>query len=158
LAWDRGPISRHRFAYREEGNPPILRPTVDVHLFLAPNGEWTTRALIDTGAPITVFDRGAGEALLVRFGRAGAETGSLAILGAQRQIQFETIELCLTNDTSEVWVAKVAFITDPTFQMAFQGILGTEGFLDKWAVTFNKYYEYFELLSPDEAYDITMAG
>ncbi|MFI7333433.1 hypothetical protein [Micromonospora aurantiaca (nom. illeg.)] len=153
MAWDRGIITRHRFAYREEGNPPILRPTVDVQLYLPPHGEWTTRALIDTGAPITVFDRGAGDALLVRFDRAGAETGSIAILGAQRQIQFETIDLCLANDPSYVWSARVAFIKDPSFQMVFQGILGTEGFLDKWAVTFNKYYEYFELLSPDEAYD-----
>lgn len=90
----------------------------------------------------------------MRFGQAGAETGSLAILGAQRQIQFETVELCLPNDASYVWQARVGFITDPTFQMSFQGILGTEGFLDKWAVTFNKYYEYFELQSPDEAYDL----
>jgi hypothetical protein len=92
--------------------------------------------------------------LLVRFGHAGAETGSLAILGAERRIQFETIELCLPQDSSHVWTARVGFITDPSFQMVFQGILGTEGFLDKWAVTFNKYYEYFELQSPDEAYDM----
>ena len=61
--------------------------------------------------------------------------------------------MCLARDTSYVWQARVGFITDPGFQMVFQGILGTEGFLDKWAVTFNKYNEYFELESPDEAYD-----
>ena len=123
-------------------------------MFLPPNGEWTTRALIDTGSPITVFDRGAGEALLVRFGRAGADTGTLAILGALRNLQFEHIELSLVGDATQVWTARVGFITDPTFQMVFQGLLGTEGFLDKWAVTFNKYYEYFEVQSPDEAYDM----
>src|ERR1700730_11635802 len=124
LASDRISITRHRFPYREEGNPPILRPTIDVTLFLEPNGEWTTRALIDTGSPITIFDRGAGEALLVRFGRAGAVTASVAILGVRRTIQFEHIGLSLVSDPSYAWEAKVAFITDPTFQMAFQGILG----------------------------------
>lgn len=151
---DRNSITRHRFPYREEGNPPVLRPTVDIRLFLEPNGEWTTRALIDTGAPITVFDRGAGEALLVRFGRSGAQTGSLAILGAHRKIQFENIDLSLAHDPSYAWTARAGFITDPTFQMSFQGILGTEGFLDKWAVTFNKCYDYFDVHSPDEAYDL----
>jgi hypothetical protein len=100
-----------------------------------------------------VFDHGAGEALLVRFGQAGAETGSIALLGARRNVQFEMVDLCLPQDTSYIWTARVGFITDPSFQMAFQGILGTEGFLDRWAVTFNKTYEYFELESPDEAYD-----
>jgi hypothetical protein len=145
LAWDRSPINRHRFPYREEGNPPVLRPTVDVSLFLAPNGEWTTRALIDTGAPITVFDRGAGEALLVRFGQAVSDN----VKSSSRPSSF-----CLKNEPAYVWTAKVGFITDPSFQMVFQGILGTEGFLDRWAVTFNKYYEYFEVLAPDEAYDV----
>jgi hypothetical protein len=38
-----------KLPYREEGNPPILRPTVDIRLTCGPTGEWTTRALIDTG-------------------------------------------------------------------------------------------------------------
>jgi hypothetical protein len=59
----------------------------------------------------------------------------------------------LVADSSYAWEAKVAFITDPTFQMAFQGILGTEGLLDRWAVTFNKYFDYFDLHGPEEAYD-----
>jgi hypothetical protein len=92
--------------------------------------------------------------LLVRFGHAGAETGLVAILGALRTVQFEDIELSLAQDPSYSWTARVGFITDPAFQMVFQGILGTEGFLDKWAVTFNKYYGYFEVQSPDEAYDL----
>lgn len=89
----------------------------------------------------------------MRWGHAGAQTGTIARLGAQRQIQFEHVDLCLVQDPSRSWTARVAFITDPVFQMPFQGILGTEGFLDKWAVTFNKYYDYFELQHPDDAYD-----
>jgi hypothetical protein len=34
--------------------------------------------------------------------------------------------------------------------MSFQGVLGTEGFLDKFAVNFNKYYEYFVVERPDD--------
>jgi len=141
---------RHRFPYREEGNPPILRPTLDVRLCFAPNGDWTTRALIDTGAPITVFDRGAADALGVRIGQSGAHTGTIALLGAERRVQFEYVDLNLVQDPARTWTAHVAFIKDPSFQMVFQGLLGTEGFLDKWAVTFNKYYDYFEIRQPDD--------
>jgi hypothetical protein len=42
-----------------------------------------------------------------------------------------------------MWPARVAFVIDPTLQMPFQGVLGTDGFLDKFAVTFNFYYDYF---------------
>jgi hypothetical protein len=62
-----------KFPYREEGNPPVLRPTVDVQLNCAPNGEWTTRALIDSGSPLTIFDRGVAEALCINIGSFGAD-------------------------------------------------------------------------------------
>jgi len=91
----------------------------------------------------------------VKIGAAGAEKASIALLGKQRIVQFEYIELCLPHDPLYSWTARIGFITDSTFQMAFQGILGTEGFLDRWAVTFNKYYDYFELRSPDDAYDLS---
>ena len=35
-----------RFPYREVGNPPVLRPTVDPRLQFGPN-EWRTTALVD---------------------------------------------------------------------------------------------------------------
>lgn len=141
----------HQFPYREEGNPPSLRPTLDIELRFGPNGLWRTSALIDSGSPITIFDHGTAQALLVRFNHAGAETGQVAILGARRTVQFEYVELAIVADLSLHWMARVGFITDPTFVMPFQGILGNDGFLDKWAVTFNKYYDYFSLSHPDEA-------
>lgn len=140
----------HRFPYREEGNPPFLRPTLDIELRFGPNGLWRTSALIDTGSPVTVFDHGTAQALLVRFNHASAETGQIAILGAKRTVQFEYVELSIVADLSLHWTARVGFITDSTFVMPFQGILGNDGFLDKWAVTFNKYYDYFLLCHPDE--------
>jgi len=124
-----------------------------VPLCFAPNGDWRSRALIDSGSPITIFDYGAANALGIRVNRAGAEMASIAILGSVRTIQIETVDLSLVREPDYAWTARVGFTVDPSFQMSFQGILGTEGFMDKWAVTFNKYYEYFELRTPDEAYD-----
>ena len=74
----------------------------------------------------------------------------MKLMGNSLRVQFETIELSLACDTEQAWEARIGFITDQTFQMPFQGLLGTQGFLDRWAVTFNKYYDYFEVLSPDE--------
>lgn len=121
-----------------------------MELRFGPNGLWRTSALIDTGSPITIFDHGTARALLVRFNHAGAEKGQIAILGAKRTVQFEYVELSIVADPSLHWTARVGFITDSTFVMPFQGILGNDGFLDKWAVTFNKYYDYFLLSRPDE--------
>jgi len=139
-----------RFPYREEGSPPTARPTLDVRLSLAPNGEWTTRALVDTGSPITIFDRGTADALGVRIARAGADTASVALLGKLHTAQFEFVDLALAVDLSVSWLARVAFIRDPTFEMPFQGILGTVGFLDRWTVTFDKYHDYFSIREPTE--------
>jgi hypothetical protein len=75
-----------KFPYREEGNPPLLRPTVDVRLACEPNGEWTTRALIDTGSPLTIFYRGVAEALVIGIGYAGCQRGTVALLGASRPV------------------------------------------------------------------------
>jgi hypothetical protein len=139
-----------KFPYREEGNPPILRPTVDVRLSCAPNGEWTTRALIDSGSPLTVFDRGVAEALCINIGRFGASKGSIALLGQTRIVQFEYVELNLPAYSEYSWEARVAFVTDRTFQMPFQGILGAEGFLNKFVVTFHAYENFFLVEHPDE--------
>jgi hypothetical protein len=103
---------------------------------LEPNGLWRTSALIDTGSPITVFDHGTAQALLVRFNHAGAEMGQIALLGGVRTVQFEYVELAIVADTSLQWTARVGFITDPNFVMPFQGLLGNDGFLDKWACPF----------------------
>lgn len=140
-----------KFPYREEGDPPRLRPTVDVELRFGPNALWRTRALVDTGSPITVFDYASAEALLVRFNNAGAEQSTIQLLGATRRVQFEYVDICLLDDPTLTWSIRIGFLTDPTFVMPFQGLLGTEGFLDRWAVTFNAYYNYFLLQQPDDA-------
>jgi hypothetical protein len=123
---------------------------VDVRLQYDITGDWSLRALIDTGAPITVFDRGAADAVGVRFNYAGAETGMVRLLGGHWKVQFEMVDLSLVAEPELCWTARVAFVCDRSFQMPFQGLLGTEGFLDKFAVTFNKYYDYFVVERPDD--------
>jgi hypothetical protein len=113
-------------------------------------GDWNLRALIDTGAPITFFDRGAADAVGVRIGNAGARTGRIKILGGDWDVQYEDVELALVVDSEHSWTAEVAFVRSNELQMPFQGVLGTEGFLDKFAVTFNRYYEYFAIERPDD--------
>jgi hypothetical protein len=76
-----------------------------------------------------VFDRGAADALGVPIGHAGAETRPTGLMGKTLYLQFETVELSLPRDPERAWEARVGFITDQTFQMPFQGILGTQGFL-----------------------------
>jgi len=139
-----------KFPYREEGTPPTLRPTVDVRLASAPDVEWTTRALIDTGSPLSIFDRGVAEALCLNIDRFGTETGTIALLGRRPIIVFEYVEMSLPNYPGHSWDARVAFIKDRSFQMPFQGILGAEGFLQKFVVTFHAGENYFLVEHPDD--------
>lgn len=126
---------------------------MDVRLACEPNSEWTTRALIDTGSPLTIFDRGVAEALVINIGYAGCQRGSVALLGASRPVQFEYVQLSLPHYPGLSWTARVAFVSDRTFQMPFQGILGAEGFLDKLVVTFHAYENFFLVEHPDEWID-----
>ncbi|MDQ1713769.1 MAG: hypothetical protein QOE45_3219 [Frankiaceae bacterium] len=95
-----------------------------------------------------MFDRGVADALNIRLGRTGAETGSIRMLGGQWPVQFEVIDINLVADQSVSWAARAAFVKDPTLAMPFQGLLGTDGFLDRFVVTFNKYYDYFLIEQP----------
>lgn len=138
------------FPYREEGNPPTLRPTVDVRLQHGANGDWSCRALLDTGAPISFFDRGVADALGIRIRPAGAELDFITVLGGRWQIQWEHADLSITGDEPITWSARVGFVLDQGLQMPFQGVLGTKGFLDQFAVTFNAYYDYFAVGRADD--------
>ncbi|MDQ1711651.1 MAG: hypothetical protein QOE45_1101 [Frankiaceae bacterium] len=134
-----------RFRYREEGSPPVPRPTVDVRLQYGVNGDWMTRALIDSGSPLTVFDYGTAEALGVRIGQAGHRSGTIALMGSARPVQFEQVQLSIPKMTDVSWGSDVAFIKQTDFQMPFQGILGQQGFLDRFAVTFRYFNGHFDI-------------
>lgn len=113
-------------------------------------GDWRLAALIDTGSPLTVFDRGAAEAIGVRLGRTGADIGHIRMMGGSWRAQFEIIDLSLVADLEHYWSARVAFVTDPSFAMPYQGVLGSEGFLDRFVVTFDQYDGYFLIERPDD--------
>jgi hypothetical protein len=74
----------------------------------------------------------------------------MRILGGHWTVQFEHVQVTLVADPDASWQARIAFVKDPALQMPFQGALGTEGFLDKFVVTFNKYYDYFLVERPAE--------
>jgi len=69
------------------------------------------------------------------MGYAGAERGRIRIFGGTWSVQFEHVDLTLSVDQTLCWPARVAFAVAPELEMPFQGVLGTEGFLDKFAVT-----------------------
>jgi len=77
----------------------------------------------------------------------------IRMLGGHWAVQFETVQISLAGDAEYAWTARADFVKSPELQMPFQGVLGTEGFLDKFAVTFNKYYDYFVLERPDDFHD-----
>lgn len=108
------------------------------------HGDWTTRALVDTGSPLTVFDYGTAEALGLRLGQAGHRAGKVDLLGKTRYVQFEYVHLSLPATKEDCWEADVACIKQADFQMPFQGILGQQGFLSRHVVTFNFYAGFFE--------------
>lgn len=110
--------------------------------------DWTVRALIDTGAPYTLFDRGAGDALGVDFERSDARRRWHKISGGTYLAQVEMVHLTLPPFDDLAWETEVDFFrTD--WGMPFAGLLGTEGFLDRWVVTFNRYENYFVVEEPD---------
>lgn len=58
------------------------------------------------------------------------------------------VTLTLEPFTDTSWETEVDFLL-AEWDMPF-GILGTEGFLDRWAVTFNRYHNYFVVQEVDD--------
>lgn len=141
------------FQYREEEQVElgpgheirILRPTVDVELSLS-DLQWRTKALVDTGAPHTLFDRGAAEALGLDFSDLRPHDHPTQyrwhlLAGKRRPAVPVDVALQLPPFLDIKWRAEVQFLIED-WNMPF-GLLGQEGFLDRWAVTFNRSRNYF---------------
>lgn len=109
---------------------------------------WRTKALVDTGSSLTLFDRGAGEALGVDFFDQNAERRLVDIAGQRREVQGEYVTLTLPPFSDLFWDTQVWFFIDQ-WNIPF-GILGNEGFLDQWAVSFVRYDNYFVVEPIDE--------
>jgi hypothetical protein len=104
---------------------------------------WATKALVDTGAPYTIFDRGSGDALGVDFSDPTARQRVHRLGGESRAARSAHVQLHLVNVPFDDvwWDAEVDFLVDE-WEMPY-GLLGQAGFLDKWVVTFNRYRNYF---------------
>jgi hypothetical protein len=65
------------------------------------------------------------------------------LAGSERWAQTEYVDMRLVNTPFDDiwWQAEVDFLLDD-WDMPY-GILGQEGFLDKWVVTFYRYRTYF---------------
>ena len=100
----------------------------------------TTKALVDTGAPRCVFPRGAGEALGLTFPPPSQAATKVLLMGRTWPTitQAITFELPPFNDLA--WEAEVDFVLEEGLPF---GILGYEGFFNRWAVSFNAYEGYF---------------
>ncbi len=136
----------HVFPYREQeflrGDARRLpRPLVDVELTLGQEDTSVT-SLVDTGSPRTVFPRGAGVALDLELPEPhtpGADTKTLRFLNHAWEAVAHVVTLKLPP-YDLVWDAEVDFVLEEGLRF---GLLGHEGFLDRWAVSFNAYHSYF---------------
>ncbi len=100
------------------------------------------RALIDTGSPNTLFDRGVADALGLEIGKPGAQVENVHLLGGVHKAERFHVVLMLPPFDDITWEAAVLFLREE-LDVAFAGLLGTEGFLDRWVVSFNYYDNYF---------------
>jgi hypothetical protein len=121
-----------------------LRPTVDFTIGFG-QSSWSEDALIDTGCPLTLITHHVGLALGVDYLRRDATTQHIKILGSTRAVQRERVAINLNRFGDRLaWETDVWFFTEEwDMQLHVGGIFGTAGFLDKWAVTFVRPYEYF---------------
>jgi hypothetical protein len=125
----------------------VFRPTIDITLQLA-DLTWTVRALIDTGAPLTIFDRGAADALAVDFEKVPRKMERHKIGGDTREAQVERVQLTVDRLPDLTWETEVGFLVED-WGMPFAGVLGVEGFLNRWVVTFNACENYFVVEEPE---------
>jgi hypothetical protein len=110
------------------------------------------RALIDTGAPVTIFDSAIAEALGIRLQEPGAVAEDVYLLGRLRKAERAMVNITLPPFDDVSWETEVLFLRDE-LDLAFAGLLGTVGFLDRWVVSFNYYDSYFVVEERDSFVD-----
>lgn len=119
----------------------------------------TTKALIDTGSPRCIFPRGIGDLVGVDFPDypSGADK-KIQLMGREWPAITMSVDLVLRPFT-DCWSAEVDFVHEEGLPFA---LLGYEGFLNRWAVSFNGYHGYFivepiddfEVRQPPEVFDL----
>lgn len=142
----------HIFPWREEERAygsPVLRPTVDVTLRCG-DLDVVTKALIDTGAPRTVFPRGIADILGIELPPSYTPgLRKVELLGHTWPTFSETVRLQLDQFEDMGWEAEVDFVLDEGLDF---GLFGYEGFLNHWAVSFDGYHGFF-VVEPVESFN-----
>lgn len=138
------------FPWRESerltSGEPVVRPLLDVDLVLG-DLEIRTPALIDTGAPRCLFPRGVADVLGLRFPpKSHLAVRQHLMLGRSWAAITHMVTLSVDSVAGMVWEAEVDFLFDEGLSF---GVLGLEGFLNKWAVTFVGGRNYFVVESTD---------
>jgi hypothetical protein len=102
--------------------------------------ETTTKALVDTGAPRCFFPRGTAEALGINLPAAYAATTKVVLMDRVWPATTVEVDLVLPPFLDLRWTAAIDFSLEEGLPF---GLLGYEGFLNRWAVSFNAYNGYF---------------
>ncbi len=123
-----------------------MRPTVEVELSVV-DLRITTKALIDTGAPRTVFPSGVADVLGIELPKTG--TLDIDLMGRRWPAITASVNLLLRPFDDLGWNADVDFVLDEGLRF---GLLGYEGFLNRWAVSFNAYRGYL-VVEPVDSFE-----
>lgn len=101
------------------------------------------KALIDSGAPRCVFSKGIAVLLGIELPESHSDAPNLHQLRFLNH-QWDAVSCVVTLQLPPFddlrWEAEVDFVLDEGLPF---GLLGHEGFLDRWAVSFNAYHSYF---------------
>jgi hypothetical protein len=97
---------------------------------------------------LTVFDRGTGEALRIDYSDPSLERRSTRMMGKDWNLVMDHARLVLPPFGDLDWDAYIGFLVDE-WDSPFS-LLGTEGFLDHWAVSFVQYKDYFTVEPMEE--------
>lgn len=119
----------------------LPRPIVPVTLRFS-DAEAAQRSLIDTGAPRTVFPLGVAIALGLDIPDEpweGPDFKTHTFLGSDWPAFSCRLTLTLPPHDDLTWEAEVDFVLVEGLRL---GLLGCEGFLDRWAVSFNASHTY----------------
>jgi hypothetical protein len=110
----------------------------------------SSKALIDTGAPRCVFPRGFARLLGITLPDSISKTtGKHTFLGSEWHSVTHEIELRIRPYSEITWIADIDFVVEDELPFA---LLGHEGFLNRWSVTFNAGLGYFTIEDLDSAH------
>jgi hypothetical protein len=137
--------------YREDeprlGQPPAQRPTLNLTVSTE-HLEIRIRALVGTGSQSCIFGRAVADALDIDVRSGALPRRSLRILGGIHEAALAHVTTDLPPFEGLSWQAEAAFLAE-NLDLSFAGILGQEGFLDRWVASFNYYDGFFVIEERD---------